>query len=211
MNCAPRFDIARNDAHELLRVDMGVLGKANLELGTATVNLRNANALALKAQGGRLKQVDSCVGQRAIAIFHFGAKVGDGFFVSGAGDFLVEPQALVLFGHVALVDAQRNAEIELRTGTVCTALALDLFHGGLKHGGVELESDGFNVAALLAAEHVAGTAQFEIERGNFESRAQIAELLKRCETAARDLTQLLLGRNEQISISAAIGAADTAA
>ena len=55
-----------------------------------------------------------------------------------------------------------------------------------EHGGVELEADGLDVAALLAAEHVAGAAQFEIEGGDFEAGAEVAEFLERGETAARD-------------------------
>jgi len=49
----------------------------------------------------------------------------------------------------------------------CTAgalpwLLLQLFHSGFKHGSVEFEADGLNVAALLAAEHVACAAQLQI-------------------------------------------------
>ena len=85
--------------------------------------------------------------------------------------------------------------------------ALHLLHGGLEHRRVELESDGLNVAALLAAEHVARAAQLQIERRDFESRAQVAELFERGQTAARNLGQLVLRRNEQVRIGAAIGAA----
>ena len=45
--------------------------------------------------------------------------------------------------------------------------------------GVQLEADGLDVAVLLAAQQVAGAAQFQIERGNLEARAQVAELLQR--------------------------------
>ena len=55
-------------------------------------------------------------------------------------------------------------------------LALHLAHGALEHGGVQLEADGFDVAALLAAEHVAGAAQFEIERGDLEACAEVARI-----------------------------------
>jgi hypothetical protein len=42
------------------------------------------------------------------------------------------------------------------------------------------------VAALLAAEHVAGAAEFEIEGGDFESGAEVGKFFERGETAARD-------------------------
>ena len=67
------------------------------------------------------------------------------------------------------------------------------------------------MAALLAAEHVACAAQFEVERGDFESGAKVAELLERGEAAARDFSELIFGRNEQIGVGAAIGAAHAAA
>ena len=87
------------------------------------------------------------------------------------------------------------------------ALALDLAHGLFEHRRVHLEADGLDVAGLLAAEHVAGAAQFEVERGDLEAGAEVGELLERGEAAARDLGQLLLRRNQQIRISAPVRAA----
>ena len=78
------------------------------------------------------------------------------------------------------------------------AFALHFLHGGLEHRRVELEADSFDVAALFAAEHVPCPAQFEIERGDFESCAEIAEFLERGETAAGNVGQFSLGRNEQV-------------
>ena len=70
-----------------------------------------------------------------------------------------------------------------------STLALQLAHGALQHRGVQLEADGVDVAALLAAEHVAGTAQFEIESGDLEARAEVGEFLQRRQTAAGDRRQ----------------------
>ena len=71
------------------------------------------------------------------------------------------------------------------SGASSLDFALQLAHGALQHRGVELEADGFDVAALLAAQQVAGAAQFQIERGDFEARAQVAELFQRGQPAAR--------------------------
>ena len=76
-----------------------------------------------RRRAGSFEQVDGCVGQRAVAVFHFGAEVGDGLFVFGSGNLLIEAQALIFFGHVALVDAQRDAEIELRARALFGAFA----------------------------------------------------------------------------------------
>ena len=75
-------------------------------------------------------------------------------------------------------------------GCSSSASPFIFLHRLLEHGGVHLEADGFNVAALLAAEHVAGAAKFEIERGDFEARAEVGEFLERGEAAAGDFGEL---------------------
>ena len=70
-------------------------------------------------------------------------------------------------------------------------LALNLADGLFEHGGVHLEADGFDVAGLFAAEHVAGTAEFEVEGGDFESGAEVGEFFEGGEAAAGDLGELL--------------------
>ncbi len=69
------------------------------------------------------------------------------------------------------------------------AFALHFFHGSFEHGGVKFKADGFDVAALFAAQHVPGPAQFQVEGGNFEACSEVAEFLKRSEAAARDVGQ----------------------
>ena len=97
------------------------------------------------------------------------------------------------------------------SGASSSHLALQFAHRALQHGGVELESHGFDVAALLAAQQIARAAQFQVERGNLESRAQVAELFQRRQPAPRQVGQLAIGRNQQIRIGAAIGAAHASA
>ena len=76
---------------------------------------------------------------------------------------------------------------------------------------VHVEPDRVDVAVLLAAQQVAGAAQFQIERGDLEPRAQVAEFLERRQAFAGDLGQLGIRRHEQIGIRAAVGAAHPAA
>ncbi len=90
------------------------------------------------------------------------------------------------------------------------AFALHLVDGFFEHRRVHLEADGLDVAALLATEHVAGTAELEVECGDFEAGAEIGELLERGQAAARDLGQLGVRRDEQVGVGAAIGASDAA-
>ncbi len=84
-------------------------------------------------------------------------------------------------------------------------------HGLFQQPDVHVEADRADVAVLLAAQHVARAAQFQIERGDFEPGAQIAEFLERGQALARDLAQLGVGGNQQIRVRAAIRPAHAAA
>ena len=128
-----------------------------------------------------------------------------------SGDALVHSQALILFRDVFGGDADIQAEVELCLGGFDSGFALHLADGALEHLGVEFEADGFDVAALLAAQQIAGAAQFEIERGDFEARAQIGKFLQRRQPAARDRRELDFGGHQQIGVGAAIGAAHASA
>ena len=92
---------------------------------------------------------------------------------------LVHPQALVFLRDVVGRNTNVEPEIELDLGLFGLHLALELADGLLEHRRVHLEADGVDLSALLAAEQVAGAADFEVERGDAESAAEVAELLDR--------------------------------
>ena len=66
-------------------------------------------------------------------------------------------------------------------------------------------------AALLAAEQVAGAADLEVERGDAEAAAEIAELLDRRSRLRATGDSDFFRRNQQIGIRRPIAAADAAA
>ncbi len=102
-----------------------------------------------------------------------------------AGDAFVHAEALVFFGDVVRVDADGYAEVDRRGGVGWGFFfALHLADGLFEHGGVELEADGFDVAGLFAAEHVAGAAEFEVQGGDLESGSEVGEFFERGEAAA---------------------------
>ena len=68
----------------------------------------------------------------------------------------------------------------MRGSALIVALAFQLLHRLLQHGGIHLKAYCFDMPALLAAEHVACAAQFEIERGYLEAGAEVAELFQCC-------------------------------
>src|ERR1035437_8803660 len=75
-----------------------------------------------------------------------------------AGDALVHTQPLVLFWDVVGRNTDVQPQVQLRFGRLLLHLALQIAHRALQHGGVKLETDGFNVSALLAAQQVSGAA-----------------------------------------------------
>ena len=72
-------------------------------------------------------------------------------------------------------------------------LALQLAHGLFQQAHVRVEADRVDVPVLLAAQQIAGAAQLQIERGDLEAGAQVAEFLERRQPLARDLGQLRVG------------------
>src|SRR5205085_7926977 len=98
-----------------------------------------------------------------------------------------------------------------RAQVVLDLLAFQLTDRLLEQLHVHLEANGVDLAALLAAEQVAGAADFEVERGDPESAAEIAELLDRGEAFLRDRRQIVFRRNQQIRVRGPIRSADAAA
>ena len=102
---------------------------------------------------------------------------------------------MVHVGDVALVDLQVHAQVHGRPQVVLDVLALQLADGFLEQLRVHLEADGFQGAALLAAEEGPRAADLEVQRRHAEAAAQIAELLDRGEPLLRDLRQAVLAES----------------
>ena len=94
---------------------------------------------------------------------------------------------------------------------VLELLALQLPDRLLEQLHVHVEADRLDVPALLAAEQVAGAADLEVERGDAEAAAQVAELADRRQPLLRDRRERVLRRNQQVGVGAAIRSADAAA
>ena len=84
--------------------------------------------------------------------------------------------------------------------------ALQFADGFLQQPHVHIETDGVDVAVLLATQQISRAAQFQVERRNLEPGAQVAELLQRRQAFARHFAQFGIRRYQQIGISAAVGA-----
>ena len=147
----------------------------------------DAQALAHGFEGGVLQKVFHGFGRSAEAIFEFLAHILLFGFGGDGRDALVGAQAQIFAGDVVLGDADVEAEIEGGAQLGGDVFAFELGDGALQHLAVEIEADGFDVAVLLAAEHVAGAAKFEVESGDAESGAEFAEFFHGGEALAGDV------------------------
>ncbi len=144
------------------------------------------------------------VRRRTVAVLELRQSFRRGFGRAGVGDALVRAQALMFVGNVLGGNADVEPEIQRRVNLQRRLLALELVHRLFQQPDVHVEPDRADVAVLLAAQNIARAAQFQIERGDLESGAQIAELLERGQPLARDLAQLGVGRDQQVRIRSAI-------
>src|SRR5260370_1768155 len=132
-------------------------------------------------------------------------------FGSDRGDAFVGAQAKIFAGNVVLRDAHVKTQAEGGAEIGGDFLALQFGDGALQHLAIHVEADRFDVAVLLAAEHVAGAAKFEVERRDAESCAQFAEFLHGGEALAGDFGERGVRRNEEIGVCALGGTAHAAA
>src|SRR6185369_12364810 len=98
----------------------------------------------------------------------------------------VDGQALIHVRDVLVVNPEVHSKVDVGTDLVLGLLALQLLYRLLEQLHVHVEADGFDMAALLAAEQVAGSANLEVQRSDAEAAAEIAELANRRETLLRN-------------------------
>jgi len=166
---------------------------------------------AQQFQRSVVEQIADGRGRRAVAVLQLGGDVGELRFSFNAGDAFIHLQTLIFFRDVVRGNANVEAEIELGFGFVGRGFPFHLTYGTLEHLSVQLEADGFDVAALLAAEHVASAAEFEVEGGDFESGTEVGKFFECGEAAARDGGELDFRRQHEIGVGAAAGAAHASA
>ena len=83
----------------------------------------------------------------------------------------------MLIGNVFGRDANIEAQIERGMHLQRRFFTLQLMHGFFEQLDVHVEAHRADVAVLLAAQDIARAAQFQIERGDLESGAEVAEFL----------------------------------
>ncbi len=129
----------------------------------------------------------------------------------GGRNALVHPQPLARVRDVRLRDPDVEVEVDAGRDLLLGFLAAQFLHRVLEQLAVEIEPDRVDVPVLLAAEQVAGAADLQIECGDPESGAQVAELADGRQALARHFRQDLVGGDEEVGVGPAVAAADAAA
>ncbi len=182
----------------------------NVESALAAIDGFDAERLGFAFDGGKLKKDADGIGGGAVAVLEFTEHLFDVRGAGDVGDSFVGAKALMFVGDVGGRDADIEAEVESGVDLGDDLLAAQFMHGFFEEADVHIEADGGDVAVLLAAQDVAGSAEFEIEGGDFEASAEVAEFFQSGEALAGDFAEFGVCGNEEIGVGAAVGAADAA-
>ncbi len=156
-------------------------------------------------------QVDHRWRRRAVAVGQFVEQGADVVVGAGRGHAPVDRQALVHVGHVGVGDAEVHLQVHHRPHVVVEIFALQFLDRVFEELHVHLEAHGVDLPALLTTQQIAGAADLEVERGDAEAAAEVAELLDRRQALLRHRRQRLFGRDEHVGVGRTIAAADTSA
>ena len=154
---------------------------------------------AVLGQGGHRRR------NRAVAVTQLVEYVRQVRLGTSGGDPAIHHQPLVHVRNVQLVDLQIEVQVDRRAHLVLDLLPLQLPHGLFEQLHIEVEPDRLDVPALFPSEQVAGAADFEVERRNPETAAQVAELPNRGEPLTGHRRECRLRRHQQVRVRASVG------
>src|ERR1043166_3938691 len=83
--------------------------------------------------------------------------------------------------------------------------SLEVLEGLFEQWPIRAETDGPNVAVLLASEKVPRAAQFQVKRCDLEPCTEVGKLAQRGEAFSRHFAELGVHRHQQVRVRAAVG------
>src|SRR5918999_3861188 len=101
--------------------------------------------------------------------------------IAQARQALVEVEPLIGVVNIGVRKISRYAQADFRLHLGRHLLALELLHRLLHHLGIQLESDGGDLAGLLLAQKISRAANFQIVQRQLESASQPVQLLERAQ------------------------------
>src|SRR6266446_9571532 len=138
---------------------------------TLALHRRDAQPLTHGFEGSVLQKVFYRGRWSPKAVFQLLADVLLLRFRGNGRNSLILAQPKNLARYVILRDAHVKTQVERGAQVRSDFFALQFRNGALQHLAVHIETDRFYVAVLLPSEHVAGAAQFQVQRRDTESRA----------------------------------------
>ncbi len=120
--------------------------------------------------------------------------------VLGGGDLAVDLHAQVRVLHVLLRDRHRHRQVDRDRGRLLDRLAAQLAHGLFEELQIGLDAHRGDVAALLAAQEVAGAADLQVAGGDAEAGAEVGELADGRQALARRLGEDAVLRHQQVAV-----------
>src|SRR5438552_18986636 len=161
-----------------------------------TYDRDDAKLLRESLYSNEVQQILHVHRQRAEAVAHLVSDRLEPLISRRRSDFFVEHHSHVLVADVIVRDVDVDAEIHGRLHFLFDDLALQLANCLFEQPCEHLEADGGDLSRLLAAEDVAGSANFEVLGRNPESRAKVGELLNGGETLSSVARQDFVAGNE---------------
>src|SRR5262245_26961097 len=200
--------VSRQEVEQIVRFDAGFFAELDGEAFAHAIDRNDSQAFGLAPHAGEAEQVLYGHGQSPVAIRNLFADAVQLLVRPRRSDALVSAQPLAHVGYVIVRYARVHAEVQLYARLLGDLFAAQLLDGAFEHLRVKVEADGVDVSRLLAAEQIARAAQLQVERRYAKARAQVGELAYRGQSLSSDRRQLLLGRDEQVGVGAAIRSPD---
>ncbi len=193
--------------HQAFRSERCVVVKLDCNLVLLAVNRGNQHFLRERFQHRIFEKIFDGGRGRAETVGKLAADFHAFSIGCDTGNSLIDAQTQILTLDVLRWDADFLSKVECGAAFRRERFTFPLGDGALHHLAVHVEADRFDVAVLLA-EEIARTAQFEIECCYTEARAQVAEFLERREALAGDGCERARWDQGGTRVGTLVGAAD---
>src|SRR5215472_3391109 len=190
--------------HQFLSIHSSLIVELHIQNRMLPINRLNADLFGRCLQARVLQQRKDVRRDGTVAVrqlgFHFFAFLR----IGRLRDSLMGPEALIFVRNVRGRDPQIEPEVQRRMDFGSDFFPAQFANCLFEHADVHVESDRVDMPMLFPTEQIPSSSEFEIERGNFESGAEIAEFFEGGEAFACNLGQFAIGLDQEIAIGPAV-------
>ena len=148
------------------------------------------------------KQVLYRLRQLAVTVDQFLTSLRDLLFSIGGSNLTVCLQAQTLRINVGVRNMRVDGQVNLRLDLALFLLAAVVCDRLADQAQVQVKTDTGNMAGLLAAEQVAGTANLQVLHGELQARTQLVMRCHSLQTLVRNLAEGLIRRVQEVGVGA---------